>query len=129
MVKYSMAKNNGMCPSEKHDKSECAKMMLPVQDALAILSGKWKLPILIALSFGSRRFRQIAAEIPGITDKMLSKELKDLEENHLITRKVHDTFPPAVEYAMTPHGRSINKLLNELRDWGVKHRKRVFEER
>ena len=105
---------------------ECAKMILPVMDALEILTGRWKLPIIISLTFGNKRFKQISKEINGITDKMLSKELKELEMNQLITRTVYDTFPPTVEYAITEHGKSLDKLLFQLREWGILHRKKII---
>ena len=105
---------------------ECVKMILPVRDALEILSGKWKLPIIISLSFGKKRFRQIAREISGITDKMLSKELKELEVNQLVKRTVYDAFPPVVEYSITEHGRSLEKVVAELRRWGLSHRKKII---
>ncbi|MDZ4758765.1 MAG: helix-turn-helix domain-containing protein [Bacteroidota bacterium] len=105
---------------------ECTKAILPVRDALDILSGKWKLPIIIALSFGNKRFSQMSKEIPGITDKMLSKELRDLEINQLVKRTVYDAMPVVVEYSMTPYGKSLEKLIDELRNWGLLHRKRVM---
>ncbi|MEO7045128.1 MAG: helix-turn-helix domain-containing protein, partial [Ferruginibacter sp.] len=95
-------------------------------DALDILSGKWKLPILIALMFGNKRFSQMAKQIPGITDKMLSKELRELELNQLVKRTVYDTVPVVVEYAMTPYGKTLQKLIDELQQWGMKHRKRII---
>ena len=107
--------------------SECAEMILPVRDALNILSGKWKLPIIIALSFGNKRFSQIANEIPGITDRMLSKELRDLELNKLVRRKVHNTTPVIVEYSMTEYGRSLESVISELRKWGKQHRQVLAE--
>src|SRR3954462_13627370 len=94
--------------SEKLSHTECTKSILPVRDALDILNGKWKLPIIIALSFGNKRFSQIAREIPGITDKMLSKELRDLEQNELVKRTVYDTVPVTVEYSMTTYGKSLH---------------------
>ena len=104
----------------------CSEMILPVRDALDILSGKWKLPIIISLSFGNKRFRQIAKEIPNITDKMLSKELRDLEMNQLVKRTVYDSVPVIVEYSMTPYGQSLEKVIEELRKWGIQHRKRIL---
>jgi DNA-binding HxlR family transcriptional regulator len=109
--------------------AECLGILLPVRDALEVLNGKWKLPIIISLSFGDKRFRQISKDIQGITDKMLSKELKDLELNKLIKRTIYDTFPPTVEYSITDHGRSLKKLINELRTWGDEHRKKVIGKR
>ena len=104
----------------------CSKAMTPVRDALDILSGKWKLPILISLSFGNKRFKQIAREIPNITDKMLSKELRELEMNQLIKRTVYDSVPVIVEYSMTSYGKSLEKVIEELRKWGMQHRKRII---
>ena len=104
----------------------CTKAIIPVRDALDILSGKWKLPIIIALSFGNRRFSQLAKQIPGITDKMLSKELRDLEMNELVKRTVYDTLPVIVEYSMTPYGKTLENLIEELQAWGLHHRKRIL---
>ncbi len=100
--------------------------MLSIKDALEALEGKWKLLILFALSGGPKRFKQIAHEVGGITDKVLSKELKALEANELIKRQVYDTFPPTVEYAITPHGLSLEKVMEELHYWGLSHRKKII---
>jgi DNA-binding HxlR family transcriptional regulator len=110
---------------EERNHAECSRMILPVRDALDVLNGKWKLPIIIALTFGNKRFTQISQEIPGITDRMLSKELKELEMNQLIKRTVYDAFPPVVEYSITAHGRSLEKVIDELRTWGITHRKKI----
>lgn len=104
----------------------CTKALIPVRDALDILSGKWKLPILLALSFGNRRFSELAKQVNGITDKMLSKELRELEMNELVRRTVYDTVPVVVEYSMTPYGETLEKLIEELRTWGTLHRKRIL---
>ena len=111
-------------PEKTH--SECLGLLRPVRDALEVINGKWKLPIIVALSFGPRRFKQISKEVHGITDKMLSKELKDLEMNKLVKRNIYDTFPPTVEYTITEHGQSLKKVINELKDWGEKHRKKII---
>ena len=111
---------------EDHSFGACMGMLLPVRDALEVLNGKWKLPIIISLSFGNKRFRQISKDVVGITDKMLSKELKDLEMNQMIKRTIYDTFPPTVEYSITDHGRSLKKVINELKNWGSEHRKKLI---
>lgn len=105
--------------------SDCASKLLPVRDALDILSGKWKIPIIISLTFGNKRFKEMSGQIHGITDKMLSKELKELELNQLIKRTVYDDFPPIVEYSITPHGKSLEKVISELSCWGKLHRKKI----
>ncbi len=113
------------CP-EKIDHSECRIKMLPVKDALDILSGKWKLQIILALSFSNKRFNQLVRDIPGLTPKVLSKELKDLEINELISRTVYDTQPVSVEYRLTAYGQTLKPLIGELHKWGTKHRKRII---
>ena len=105
---------------------DCPKNVLAIKDALEALEGRWKLLIILSLSMGNKRFKQISKEIHQITDKTLSKELKALEANKLIKRQVYDTFPPTVEYSITKHGRSLDKLLHELYRWGLKHRKEVI---
>jgi DNA-binding HxlR family transcriptional regulator len=112
---------------QQKNHEECTKAILPVRDALDILSGKWKLPIIISLSFGNKRFSQMAKQIPGITDKMLSKELRELEMNQLVKRKVYDSVPVVVEYSMTEYGQTLEKLIEELQAWGMEHRKRIIE--
>ena len=82
---------------------------------------KWKLVILFSLSAGPKRFKQISRDVPGITHKTLSKELKNLESNLLIKLEVFDAFPPAVEYTITAHGLSLEKVLDELHFWGLSH--------
>jgi DNA-binding HxlR family transcriptional regulator len=104
----------------------CPESVLAIKDALEALEGRWKLLIMLSLSLGNKRFKQISKEIPGITDKMLSKELKTLETNKLIKRTVYDTFPPTVEYSITQHGKSLDKVLEELYYWGQQHRKQVI---
>ncbi len=112
-------------PEKTHE--TCTKALIPVRDALDILSGKWKLPIIIALSFGNLRFSQMAKQIPGITDKMLSKELRELEMNELVKRTVYDAVPVVVEYSMTTYGKTLEKLIEELQVWGTLHRKRILK--
>ncbi|MBT1708375.1 helix-turn-helix transcriptional regulator [Fulvivirgaceae bacterium PWU5] len=104
----------------------CPKNMMSIRDALEALEGKWKLLILFSLATGPKRFKGISKEVEGISDKILSKELKNLELNSLITREVFDTFPPTVEYAITPHGRSLEKVMEELHFWGLAHRKKIM---
>ena len=109
----------------EHSKEDCNSILLPVRDALDVLKGKWKLQIIVALTFGNKRFKEISTEVSGITDRMLSKELKDLEINQLVKRTVHDSFPPIVEYSITEHGKSLANLIDELKEWGLFHRKKV----
>ncbi|MEB2775832.1 helix-turn-helix domain-containing protein [Algoriphagus sp. D3-2-R+10] len=106
--------------------TKCKLIIRPVQDALDVLSGKWKLPIIIALLHGVKRFSEISREVPGITDRMLSKELRDLELNHLVKRTVYDTFPVTVEYTMTEYGETLKDVIGALHVWGENHRRKIF---
>jgi DNA-binding HxlR family transcriptional regulator len=115
-----------MAHKEGKTHEKCMGMILPVADAIQILSGKWKLPILISLSFGNKRFSEIAKDIPKITDRMLSKELRELEMNQLIKRTVYDTLPVTVEYSKTEYGDSLDDVIHELYKWGSKHRKKIM---
>lgn len=110
-------------------KGGCPKTMLSIKDALEALEGRWKLLILFALSDGPKRFGALSKAVPGISDKTLSKELKSLEANRLIDRAIRHAFPPMVEYSITDHGRSLEKVLDELHFWGLTHRKAVIGDR
>jgi DNA-binding HxlR family transcriptional regulator len=116
----------GKTNAETPPMDECKRVLLPIADALDVLNGKWKLPIIGALMFGTKRFRQLSRELNGITDKMLSKELKDLEMNQLISRTVYDSYPPVVEYSITEHGRTLTDVLQALQTWGSEHRKKIM---
>ena len=105
---------------------ECVEYIRPVRDVLDIINGKWKLPILIALSFGNKRFKELERDVEGITPKMLSKELRDLEVNQLVIRTVHNTVPVTVEYSLSDYGKTLDSVIVALREWGKKHRNKLF---
>ncbi|MFT4062800.1 MAG: helix-turn-helix domain-containing protein [Edaphocola sp.] len=98
--------------------------MRAVSDAMYVLNGKWKIPVLAALCYNdTRRFSDLLVDVKGITNKMLSKELKELEINKLITRTVMDTQPITVQYQLTEYGRKLQAVICKLSDWGTEHRK------
>lgn len=108
-------------------KEQFGNYMIPVRDALEIFSGKWKIPIITALTFYETcGFKEMERIIEGITPKMLSKELKFLEDNLLISRKVEDTRPVTVTYSITEYGKTCKSVMSELYRWGTEHRKKVF---
>lgn len=110
-----------LCPDHSH-------RMLAIGDAMDVLGGKWKIPIVGALSLkGKMRFTDMLRSIPGIGAKMLSKELQDLEANQLLTRTVKQTKPITVEYEMTPYGLTLNNVICEIVVWGFEHRKRIMK--
>ena len=98
------------------------EFVLAVNDTMNVLNGKWKLPIIGSLLYGKRRFKELEREIPKITPRMLSKELKDLEVNDIVTRTVYDTIPVTVEYELTKSGNSLNTVLDAMIAWGIQHR-------
>src|ERR1043166_1693962 len=121
---YSDVEGNMAAKKKEHSARMCTgEFVLAVNDTMAVLTGKWKLPIICALSFGNRRFMEMAREISKITPRMLSKELKDLELNGIVKRTVHDTTPVTVEYELTPSGRSFKCVLESMVNWGLEHRK------
>ncbi len=91
-----------------------------------MLYGKWKLPIIIALSGGPKRFRELQRLVAGITAKVLSKELKELEMNEFVIRHVYATTPVTIEYELTEYSQTLNPVIEALRDWGVQHRERII---
>jgi len=102
------------------------RAMLAVREALNALGGKWKLQIVLALTFKNMRFREMQRYIAGITAKMLSKDLKELEIDQLVKRAVHGTTPISVEYSLTTYGKTLKKVIAELELWGRKHHNRVI---
>jgi DNA-binding HxlR family transcriptional regulator len=96
------------------------------KDALDAISGKWKVPIIISLTYGVKRFGEIQRDVDHISPKMLAKELKDLEVGKLIKRTVHDSTPVTVEYALTPLGQSLQPLLDVLLEWGTAYRQKML---
>jgi DNA-binding HxlR family transcriptional regulator len=109
------------------EKESCPKVLLAIRDTMDVLNGKWKIAIIGSLTFGDKRFKELQRDVEGITAKMLSKELKDLEVNKLVKRTVFDTKPVTVEYSLTAHGKSLEKIISELATWGAMHREKVFE--
>lgn len=100
--------------------------VLAIHDTMNVINGKWKLPIIGSLLYGKKRFKELEREIPGITARMLSRQLKDLELNSIIKRTVHDTTPVTVEYELTPSGTSFRLVLDVMVEWGMEHRKNVI---
>lgn len=102
--------------------------MRAVQDSMDVLNGKWKIPIISSICYyNKRRFSDILNDVEGISNRMLSKELKELEINQLIVRTVQNTQPITVEYTLTDHGKTLQTIINNLTDWGIQHRKKIVD--
>src|SRR5690606_39691881 len=98
------------------------KIICPIEYSVALLGGKWKLPIIHALVKNDIvRFKELERIIVGISPKMLSMQLKSLEKDGLVERTVYATVPPTVEYKLTEVGWSVKPMMNELEKWGLYH--------
>jgi DNA-binding HxlR family transcriptional regulator len=112
----------------KNDKI-CQNKLMASRDALSVIQGKWRIPIIISLTYGDKRFGDIQKDIVDISPKMLSQELKSLEENKIITRTMYDSMPVSVIYSLTPLGNSLKTLLDELLDWGIHFRNAIIKKK
>lgn len=104
--------------------TECRGAQQAMRDTLDVVGGKWKLIILSTLLDGKRRFKELSREI-GITPRILSKELQELELNRLVTRTVCDTRPITVEYTITTYGKTLELVIRSMRNWGYTHRAEI----
>ncbi|WP_339924544.1 helix-turn-helix domain-containing protein [uncultured Cyclobacterium sp.] len=105
----------------------CQAKMQAISDTMSILSGKWKFHILGTLIEGSELgFMDLLREVDGIGNKMLSKELQDLETNHLVRRKVMNTKPITVQYSITEYGETLSPLIDEVAKWGIAYRQSIY---
>lgn len=107
--------------------SVCQTRISSIKDTMDILSGKWKFHILGTLMQGDKlRFMDLLREVDGIGTKMLSKELQDMEMNHLISRTVLNTKPVTVEYEITEFGKTLSPIIDEIAKWGIAYRNTIY---
>ena len=99
-----------------------------METTLAVIGGKWKPLILWRLKSGVRRFGELQRLIPGVTRKVLTQHLRELERDGIVLRKVYSQVPPKVEYSLSRYGNSLKPLLDELCEWGCRHENRVQQE-
>ena len=97
----------------------------PVEVTLDLIDGKWKGVILYHLQEGRLRFGELRKRLPGITQRMLTKQLRALEEDDLITRKVYAEVPPRVDYELSETGLRLRPVIDALKAWGEDHRARL----
>jgi DNA-binding HxlR family transcriptional regulator len=101
----------------RHSRFDCSPGC-SVEAAISLIDGKWKCVVLFHLLDGTMRFNEIRRQVPGVTQRMLTNQLRELEEDGLIERKVYAQVPPKVEYSLSPLGRSIEPILLALKQWG-----------
>jgi len=106
----------------------CLKSLKNVGDALYVIGGKWKLRIIIALSEDNKRFNELQRQVEGISARVLSNELKELEMNGFVKRTIHDSMPVVVEYELTPYSDSLHEVVGALSKWGAMHNERIRQE-
>ena len=110
---------------EVTSEAQCKATLNSVADALYVIGGKWKLRIIVALTEGNRRFNEMQRLIDGISAKVLSTELKDLELNGFVRRNVFTGTPVVVEYELTEYAETLGGVLQALSEWGAKHKEMV----
>ena len=113
---------------EKLTGHQCNASLNAVGDALYVIGGKWKLRIIIALSEANRRFNDLQRMVKGISARVLSNELKDLEMNGFVKRNVHASTPVVVEYEVTEYSQTLEKVLTSLAEWGAMHKEKIRSE-
>ena len=106
-------------------KEDCASSLKYILDALYVLGGKWKLPLILSIIQSPKRFNEIQNEVHGISPKILAKELKDLELNEFIKRNVYQTSPLTIMYEATEYSLTLKNVLRELSLWGWQHREMI----
>jgi len=115
----------GLSRAHHVDTGDCNAALQAVGDALYVIGGKWKLRIIIALSEGHKRFNDLQRRVEGISARVLSNELKDLELNGFVVRTVHTGTPVIVEYELTEYSGTLEDVVKSLRDWGAMHRANI----
>jgi len=122
MVNEELIRKAGEVLSDPRNQKEEVQAL---QDTMYVVGGKWRLLIINSICNGNKRFREIERSIPGITTRMLSRELKDMEANHLIKRTVTPTTPVVVEYTETDYCMSFGGIILEMINWGKMHREKI----
>jgi DNA-binding HxlR family transcriptional regulator len=109
-------------------REQCNKHLGAVADALYVVGGKWKLRIIIALSEGGKRFNELQRKVDGISARVLSNELKELELNGFLVRKVFTDIPVVIEYQITEYSHTLDPVMKALNEWGTMHRNKIMKQ-
>src|SRR3954449_9571173 len=111
--------------NEHPSEAQCKATLNSVADALYVIGGKWKLRIIVGLTDGNKRFNELQRLVEGISAKVLSTELKELEMNGFVNRNVFTGTPVVVEYELSEYAETLDGILKELSEWGAMHRETV----
>jgi DNA-binding HxlR family transcriptional regulator len=116
-------------PAEKKVEKQCAMSLQALEDTMYVIGGKWKLKIITALrDKGNMRFNELQRTIVGISARVLSNELKELEMNGFVKRKVFTSMPVVIEYELTGYNETLHKVLCAMVEWGIMHRNKLKRE-
>ena len=107
--------------TEAVEKNTALNYQCPVTATLRVIGGKWKPIILFMLSGGTKRFNELKRYMPDVTQKMLTQQLRELEADEIIVRKVYAEVPPRVEYSLSEKGITLKPLLTQMSKWGQQH--------
>lgn len=107
------------------NEADCQAQLGSIGDALYAIGGKWKLRIIIALMHGKSRFNELQRTIESISSKVLAAELKELELNGFVKRRVYRETPVVVEYELTDYALTVRPVLNALAEWGAMHKRKI----
>ena len=105
----------------KKELNDAQKTVCPVEKIIEVIGGKWKLVILFHLMGGTKRFNELRRLMPDVTQRMLTRQLRELEEHGILERKIYAQVPPKVEYSLTKRGKSLNTVLDVLHNWGAEN--------
>jgi len=107
---------------------ECMNHLDAVSDALYAIGGKWKLRIIVSMTDGSKRFNEMQRIITGISARVLSNELKDMELNGFVKRTVTSEHPAVVVYELTPYSATLTQVIQSLAEWGASHKEKIMRD-
>lgn len=111
--------------TNKEFTEECTQVLAAVSDALYAIGGKWKLMIIIAMARGNSRFSELQKQVKGISARVLSNELKELELNGFIIKKVSVGYPVGIEYELLPYSHTLEEIVGAMTRWGTQHREKI----
>lgn len=110
---------------ELRSTAACNSALSSIGDAIYVIGGKWKLRIIMALRDGNKRFNELQRTVEGISARVLSNELKELEINGFVKRNVYTDIPVVIEYELTDYSDTLHDVLRALSEWGTMHRNRI----
>ncbi|WEK71429.1 MAG: helix-turn-helix domain-containing protein [Candidatus Chryseobacterium colombiense] len=111
--------------NSKEFSDDCHKLLASVSDAMYAIGGKWKLMIIIAMARGNNRFTELQRMVKGISARVLSSELKELEMNGFIIKKVSVGYPVSITYELLPYSETLEEVVGALSKWGTLHREKI----